>query len=324
VRRADAHRYLRTPRSILPALLRWCAAAVLLAWLIGCVLTDRTPWSQWLWWIPSAAAVMAGLVLALTGVPLTRRLHPVMRSTVRLTPIVLTSIWFTAVDHRLLHAPPDTPKGLSIVHWTIGVPMRDRGAAAARHIIELDPDLAILTDGGAAATHPDMVAWLGENRRARRTGPFTVLTKRPIRQLRTLARGDGIAVALLVMETAETGADPLTILLIDLPSDPSLARRDITSRLMTFLQDSEAPEADLIIGDWNLLRGSWSMRRVFPGARHAFDEAGTGFGASFPERWSILHIDHMLMHDPIRCTHYELLRAPVGRHRIQRGWFMRE
>jgi len=327
VPRVEAPRYPRGPRGILLTLLRWivqwCAIAALAAWLIGCVLTDRTEWSQWLWWIPSAAAVAAGLVLTLAGVPFTKRLHPVVRSAVRLSPLVLASIWFTAVDHRLMHAPPENPEGLSILHWTIGVPMRDGGAAAARRIIELDPDLAILTDGSTAATHPDILAWLGDNRRPRRTGPFTVLTKRPVRQLRTLARGDGIAVSLLVLEAAETGADPLTILLIDLPSDPTLSRRDVTARLMQFLEESQAPHADLIIGDWNLTRGSWSMRRVFPDARHAFDEAGVGLGASFPERWAFLHIDHMLLRGSVRCTHYALKRAPVGRHRIQLGRFIR-
>jgi hypothetical protein len=41
----------------------------LLAWILGRVLTDRTDWSQWLWWMPSWTA----LILAAGGVLLALR-----------------------------------------------------------------------------------------------------------------------------------------------------------------------------------------------------------------------------------------------------------
>ena len=39
------------------------AAAVLVAWLAGRVISDRYGWSQWLLWIPTPAVLPAVLVL---------------------------------------------------------------------------------------------------------------------------------------------------------------------------------------------------------------------------------------------------------------------
>ena len=51
--------------------------------------------------------------------------------------------------------------------------------------------------------------------------------------------------------------------------------------------------------------------------RHAFDEAGSGWGATFRRDFPIFHIDHTLLGDEIEAVDYRLIDPGIGRHRAQ-------
>ena len=73
------------------------------------------------------------------------------------------------------------------------------------------------------------------------------------------------------------------------------------------------------MGDFNITRGSYSLELLFPGARHAYDEAGSGWGATYPrDGWPYLHIDHVLMtSDDLAATRYEIVDPGIGLRRLQ-------
>ena len=57
-RRGFASRVFRA----LLSLVSITAAALVLAWLLGRVLTDRYAFSQWMWWIPTPLVIAAALI----------------------------------------------------------------------------------------------------------------------------------------------------------------------------------------------------------------------------------------------------------------------
>jgi endonuclease/exonuclease/phosphatase family metal-dependent hydrolase len=111
--------------------------------------------------------------------------------------------------------------------------------------------------------------------------------------------------------------DPVVLYLVDLPSDPRQPRAEIAATARRHLDTSTAPSADIVLGDFNMTRGSASLRRIFPGFRHAYDEAGTGYGATFRRDWPMYHIDHVLLGPDVEATSYELRDPGVARHRAQ-------
>jgi endonuclease/exonuclease/phosphatase family metal-dependent hydrolase len=143
-----------------------------------------------------------------------------------------------------------------------------------------------------------------------------VLTRLPIVALRPLVAVDDLRAALLVVE-AEGFGRPLVILLVDMPSEPMLPRMELALRLARLLRDADAPAPDLVVGDLNITRGSASLGALFSDLRHAYDEAGHGYGASFHRRFPLYHIDHMLLGPTIHASRYDLIDTGVGRHRVQ-------
>jgi hypothetical protein len=73
-----------------------------------------------------------------------------------------------------------------------------------------------------------------------------------------------------------------------------------------------------VVGDFNMTRGSTSMNALFPGFAHAWDQAGRGYGATFPRGFPLYHLDHTLLADTVQATDYTLVDLGIGRHLAQR------
>jgi len=142
--------------------------------------------------------------------------------------------------------------------------------------------------------------------------------------------------------------DPLTVWFVDLPSEPSKWRAEQMQRMHNALDEwggeiwvpneqrwvstqSEMktfPEPDLIIGDFNNLRGSDSLDILAPGYSDAFSQSGYGRGRSWvpgsTNRWARQpikladwHIDLALTAPGVEATRYELIKPDRGPHRVQ-------
>ena len=313
---------------------------VLVGWLIGRIVSDRTEWGQWLLWMPTVFVVMVwGLVLPLMY-------GAWYRGRARRIAIVLTFALAMAhvahllfVEHRFARTPIEDPVAIGIFHWTAGVNTAADAAQIARMLEADNPHVAFTTNaGGTLASHHVRDAWLGEGKTTLRKHPFSIASRVPVR---TWRRGvwmydELIFVTLVEIDVHETDAgraagfgdafaeQPLTIWLIDLPSDTKRPRHLIADQVLDAIASAGdgLPAADIVVGDFNMTRGSASLARIFPGYRNAFDEAGHGWGATFPGNRPLFHLDQMLVGPRVRCVRYDVLAPEVPRHRPQLGWFV--
>jgi len=155
-------------------------------------------------------------------------------------------------------------------------------------------------------------------------GPLMMLTELPIISRRPLvATGDGVFVLLLEVDAIAALGRPVVIYAIDMPSDPQLPRAELARRVRGLIAETNPPPPDIVIGDFNITRGSASLEMLFAGSaalRHAFDDAGHGYGATYPRRGPLWHIDHMLLGPALRAVRYDIADKGAGRHRAQVAW----
>lgn len=299
----------------------WAAAIapalVIAVWLTGRVLSDRWVWSQWLLWIPTPAALAAGLVgLAIAARPAAApglRRRRLLGWSVALGAV---AAWFFAVENRFLALPARGEPALRLVHSNITL----SGQRALERYVEalsaLDADVIVMSDPVPPAYLSRLYEALGGSVEAVTVWPFVVVTKLPIVEARPLVASSDVHVALIRLESVRLGG-PVTIYAIDLPSEPGQSRAAVARRARRLLDRVVAPPPDLVVGDFNMTRGSASLREIFPGLEHAYDQAGHGYGASFHRGFPLYHIDHTFVGKRLRATSYRLVDLGMGRHLAQ-------
>ncbi len=334
------------------------ASAAWTGWVIGQVLTDRFGWSQWLHWIPTPVAIALAVVAFLglriawprrrrpTAVELASREPEVYATLDRVTTVfrrtLLLASWlmvlgsvvrFAVLEHRLLARSAANPEGIAVMHWTIGEGSRLPYADIARRIVATDPEVAILTDAPWIGVETDITEWLeaAEHGRRLRFRNFNVLTRLPVREARMLIAHEDFALVRVVLLAPELPDGRLRIGLVNLPSNPRRARHEIAEKALALIESVEVGELDLVIGDFNMQRGSRSMRRIVdallppnpprrPAARHAHAEGGHGYAATWSEQLPLWHIDHAWLGPEVRCTRYDTPFAAAYRHYPQIAW----
>ncbi len=290
------------------------AALSVLAWLIGRVVSDRYGWSQWLLWIPTVSVIIVAMGGLICTAMWPRRRWMLIGWGVC---IALLAVYFCFIEYRMFARMPSDPPGLRIVHWnatTEGGEEDDYIDA----IIAAEGDITITTDAGATPFRPRIWQWNEGTPVSMR--PFAVMTKLPIMQRRHLVHQDEIVVALLRVDTTEQLGRPLTIYIVDMPSDLSLRRAELARQARRMIDNVDAPPPDLVIGDFNITRGAASLEIMFPGMVHAYGQAGAGYSATYHRGeggWLLYHIDHVLLSERVRATSYEIIDPGVGRHTMQ-------
>lgn len=71
----------------------------------------------------------------------------------------------------------------------------------------------------------------------------------------------------------------------------------------------------VILGDTNLPVGSRTRRLYLGGFQDGFDQAGSGFGATFPSKWPWMRIDLVLASDALRFTDFRVGQGRASDHR---------
>ncbi|MCA9295711.1 MAG: hypothetical protein KC983_04325 [Phycisphaerales bacterium] len=318
---------LRTAVCAVPFLLQIILAAGLIVWIIGRVLTDRFGWSQWLWWTPTFIALaisLAGTLLALIPAPprfgrrLRRWLWPIAALAI--------SIYFCTIEHRIFSRANPEPGGIELVHWTctMSAPhLRREHAAWAQ---TFTGDIAILMHSAGMSFDPAMNDVRAHGYDVYPIGLATIITRAPLLEHRPIVVNRPYIVWMMKFDVSRLDttmrtpdADTtLTIWLVDLPSNPQLSRHDVSQRLRELIDSSTEEPPAVILGDFNIQRGSASLVQVFPDHVHAFAQAGHGYGATFPRERPIYHIDHVLLRAPWRALRYDIEDPGQGRHRRQR------
>jgi len=302
---------IRIPLKTATSGLLTLALLTLIAWLTGRIASDRYAWSQWLLWIPTPVAIAAGL-LGVLGSLGHRRLILVFAIVV-----VLIAAYFAGFEHRFVRAHGTESSGLRIAFWN-GNSSGDGDHTKLNDVLlALDADLTILTNAGHHRRYERLTASLGQHGKRFRAWPFMVFTRLPLLEYRSLVSNEGIEVLhLRVDATARIGRE-ISIFAIDLPSDPRIGRMKVAKRLRLLLGSADAPPPDIVIGDFNMTRGGAARRAAFPDLEHAYDQAGHGYGATYPRAFPLYHIDHVLLDDLLQALDYQLVNPGIGRHVIQ-------
>ncbi len=295
------------------------AMLVLIAWLTGRIVSDRYGWSQWLLWIPTPGAILAALLGLLGALRPADKPHRRRRRLLvwGITALALVA-YFTLWEHRILRRPPSLTAGVRIAFWNPNSgAIRDSVEARNTTLIDLDADLTILANAGGPKQYDALAATLGPEGRAFRVRPFLFYTRLPLLEYRSLISNGGIEVVHLRLDATATLGRAISIYAVDLPSDPRSPRLQTARRLRKLLESVAAGPPDIVIGDFNMTRGGAALRAAFPDLEHAYDQAGHGYGATYPRAFPLYHIDHVLLDDSLQALDYRLVNPGLGRHVIQ-------
>jgi endonuclease/exonuclease/phosphatase family metal-dependent hydrolase len=332
-----SRRILRLAAVVIGTSASWLAALGLLLWLIGRVISDRSLWGQFLLWIPTPVVILLaviGLIAALRpGRDAPRKRRRRLRWSVTLAAVL---IYFGFVEHRLLRLPSAARDGLHIVHWNCWPDEGESTEGFLDGVLSLDPDILILTDAWIFPWWQQSREWAQRhNAHTRFMRPFSIISKTPIIRTQHIVMKDEIIVVLIELDTRERLGRTLTLYAVDMPSNLDLVRMDLAREARRLLDAIEQPEAsepndgsgpasgisrlspNMVVGDFNITRGSAAMRAMFPDHRHAYRDGGYGHAATFHRAVPLYHIDHVLLDESLRATRYDIVNPGVARHRIQ-------
>ncbi len=302
--------------------------AAILAWLTGRVLTDRFAWSQWLWWIPTPAMIIVAVLGLLFANRTARTLRRRSRRVVAWSVCTLAlTIHFAFIEHRMLRsAPPlsSTSEALTIAHWNMTLDNYSPVDLLMQRVAELDAEVMVITaPPGEVRRRLCEQADASEGREhVYNAWPLFVYSRAPITRVRVLVAADFTFTTCLELDATKTLGRPIALDIVDLPSNPRLPRMAIAREARRLLDETTAPPPDIVVGDFNIPRGSASIAALFPGMLDAFDIAGHGYGATFPRRLPLYHIDHVLVNEGVGLTavRYDIIDEGLSRHRAQKAW----
>lgn len=256
------------------------------------------------------------------------------------------------LEHLLRPMPPTG--GVRVVCWNQSweamPPMFDR-------LVGLEADILMMANPHWTFDVAKYRASMGERSYAVRAGNLALFSKYPVRRsgycsLKIMPEpnrpefpaanagppdtGNALWVELDVPELGGR----VILWCIDMPSDPWLDRArafrearaamegfrgPVMRRLESGMDEAEPaasgaigfPDPDIIMGDCNTPRGSWSLTLLHPGMRHAFDDAGVGPAYTYPQAAPIIAIDQMLLGPHLRAEEYRIVDMGGSRHRAQ-------
>lgn len=307
-------------RRILPAIGRLAVAGALLlaiAWAVGLVLGDSRPWSQPLSWIPTwpvAAALWVAVGVSRASEWGSRRM-----AGTRLRPfallaaagLTLFTLW-TWSPWRLVTGagPSDTQPGeITASYWNLS------WAPPPADTVELltPADLVIVANPRSgperAAFHEQIKDGAQGLSHSRRLANWTLLSRWPIAEaayvrlptgegttlpLHSLAR-QTLGIGLVTLDTTAHTGRPMTVWIVDLPSDPRLHRPVVMRAALDAVRAHAAFDRhetpDLVIGDFNTPRGAGSLDLLVPGMTESHAAVGIGPGATWPRPAQLWAID---------------------------------
>lgn len=291
----------------------WAAVVVAAAWLVGRVFGDHWAWSQWLFWIPAFAVTPVAL-----GAWLATRLRRADGARLP-AAIALGSLAIGAWEcFGVGPAQTDDPRAVRVMQWNTDWPSGDDPRSAA--FLAAHPvDLLLISNRGGI-TSPDQVrAWAGEDARVVGAGPFALVSRLPVTEARQVAVGGNGRqlwwVARFEVAPPAWHGRVLRIAMVDLPSRPTIPKARIADGLREACEQGGLGEVDLVAGDFNATDGSVIVSRCFPDHLDALTQAGRGWLATWPRRFPLWKIDHMLVGADIRVASARVLDPGASRHR---------
>jgi endonuclease/exonuclease/phosphatase family metal-dependent hydrolase len=207
--------------------------------------------------------------------------------------------------------PVPSENALRVVHWNTGNGIsHDR--AISRVLKGLEADIVVLSE---EPLHPNQarqleadlgagytVAGHAEYSFAIRGGSHNVVAQEFVANLPQI---------LVVFRVR--GRD-FRVLVCDLPSSVMKPRRPWLTEIRRLIVKYRP---DLVVGDFNAPRRSNQLRRLPDGYRHAYDEAGTGWGYTWPTLAPMWAIDQTIVGPDWEAVHYSLRQTRQSDHAAQ-------
>jgi endonuclease/exonuclease/phosphatase (EEP) superfamily protein YafD len=309
-----------------PGLPSWCStgAAILslgscAAWLVGRAAGDAWWWSQWLFWIPSAAV----LLLALAALALGSLVGRAGRKSGLVLQVVVALLALIALLRNDLgfrvREPAITAETVHVLQWNTNWPSSD-DSRSAQALADTPADIVLISNRGAI-TSPDRVRlWAGPDARVVGAGPFALVTRWPVREAIQIAGGGGAGkrwwVARFEVLPPMWRGTPMRIAMVDLPSRPTLSRAAVAEALWQACDEGSLGDVDLVAGDFNATDGSVILSRCFPTFRDALQVAGRGWLATWPRRFPMWRIDHVLVSASIEPLQGRTIDPGISSHRM--------
>jgi hypothetical protein len=299
----------------------WTCACLAAAWIAAQPVADRWTWSQWIHWLPGWAAAAGAAPAFLIVRRLARHGRARTAALAALGAAAVLGVARSAVQDvgwRLL--PPAVDGTLAVTHWNARWPGRAALEAGRALAPELG-DVAVLSSPGSMLRADVACEWVPPGFRCRDLGMFGIVSRWPVVGARMLASsplGESGTVWIGWFEVELPGGDALSILAIDLPSDPWLPRGELALRLRALLDAAPPPrEPDLVVGDLNCTPGSVVLSSLPRGTAAAPPWAATGWLATYPADFPVLRIDTMRIGPRWEWCDYRTWRLGVSAHLAQ-------
>ncbi len=288
------------------------AVAILLAWVLGQVCSDRWWWSQWLLWIPGPLVCLINLVGAVWHVAPRHGSQRFLRRLLALGAMLAAGFSLRDGIGWSCAAPGGDTVSIAYLNarWP-GQSAREFTPALAR----VDADLFVVGNCGRLGEAPEADRWVPADALLYRVGPFAVASGIPLAGSRLVYAGELGTVAVIQTVPLPAWPNGIRIGLFDLPSDPLLARSQLARRLQADLLAVGIGELDVAVGDFNMTFG-WSLQHLLPGM-----ESGStcGWQGTFPRQLPLWRPDHILVRPPRQLHHSTSFDPAVAGHRGIRG-----
>ncbi|MCE9620542.1 MAG: hypothetical protein K8R92_11640 [Planctomycetes bacterium] len=288
------------------------------SWLTGRIAGDRTIVLQWVSWIPTLGVVATGLIWLACRAGFRRRDR--RRRWGGLACVAITIGAAVRNEWRpWSSAPPASPQDLRIVQWNTDYPSGNDSLSEAA-LANLEADIFLISNRGSITAQERARTWAGPDYSVAGAGLFACVTRFPVEEARTVAVGgqgrDLVWIAKFTLRPPSWGARPLRIAMIDLPSKPSLPRAEVTRELIADIQRGGLGEVDLVAGDFNALPGSSTVLKVFPNFHDSWEEAGSGIRNSWPRKFPLWSIDHVLLSPELQAVQSTTRDPGTSKHRM--------
>ncbi|GAA4184994.1 endonuclease/exonuclease/phosphatase family protein [Streptosporangium oxazolinicum] len=227
-----------------------------------------------------------------------------------LAALVPATVWGLMFGPTLLRSPPGGPSDLSVVTLNVGATNAD--SADAMRTVSRDRDLVAvqeLTAGGPAAKV------LNDRFPYRyRIATVGLWSRFPIAEARKADIGLDWARALRAVVVTPKGR--LTVYVMHLASarPGQTAQRDETLSYARRMVDRDDSEHLLLLGDLNTATTDRKRSGLVPPLSDAQQEAGTGFGFTWPASFPVTRPDHILYRGMV-ATRAGVERAAGSDHR---------
>ncbi|MDI9403557.1 MAG: hypothetical protein QM516_06770 [Limnohabitans sp.] len=280
------------------------------------LVTDRWYFMQAIWWIPRIALVVPALLWLAALLAIARWLRRDQEETRRLGWWTVAAALLALVQVlRMWGLPAARPsEALRIVHWNPSYPSGDAIRGAVEKLAALDADIYLFTDAGPDVLRESSQLLVPKGYMIEGAGKFSVVSRLTVTEAMPVLAARNRFVSRF---TLATGSGPLIVETIDLPSAPTLPRTLTMRSLRGELAQLRATEPDIMVGDFNITRGSHSLSLIASDYSEAFETNGTGWGATYPRDWPFIGIDLTFLRAPWYPLRSEIVDPGAGRHRAQ-------